>query len=52
MKNDSYDRNEWTFGLSYKIAPGAVVKADYQIKDSAADSDVPNQLNVGLGVWF
>ena len=52
MKNDSYDRNEWTFGLSYKIAPGAVVKADYQIKDNAADSDVPNQLNVGLGVWF
>jgi len=52
MKNDSYDRNEWTFGLSYKVAPGAVVKADYQIKDSAADSDVPNQLNVGIGVWF
>lgn len=52
MKNDSYDRNEITFGLSYKIAPGAVVKADYQIKDNAADSDVPNQLNIGLGVWF
>ncbi|OUR92377.1 hypothetical protein A9Q87_07825 [Flavobacteriales bacterium 34_180_T64] len=52
VKNDSYDRNEWTFGLSYKIAPGAVVKADYQIKDNASDSDVPNQLNIGLGVWF
>ncbi|OUS02555.1 hypothetical protein A9Q86_03370 [Flavobacteriales bacterium 33_180_T64] len=52
MKNDSYDRNEWTFGLSYKIAPGAVVKADYQIKDNETDADVPNQLNVGLGVWF
>lgn len=52
MKNDSYDRNEWTFGLSYKVAPGAVVKADYQIKDNASDSDVPNQLNVGIGVWF
>ncbi|MEM5564222.1 porin [Psychroserpens sp. AS72] len=52
MKNDSYDRNEWTVGLSYKIAPGAVVKADYQIKDNATDTDIPNQLNVGLGVWF
>lgn len=52
MKNYSYDRNEWTFGLSYKVAPGAVVKADYQIKDNATDSDIPNQLNVGIGVWF
>ena len=52
MKNDSYDRNEWTLGLSYKLAPGAVVKADYQIKDNATDSDIPNQLNIGLGVWF
>ncbi|RKE92187.1 porin [Ichthyenterobacterium magnum] len=52
MKNDSYNRNEWTFGLSYKIAPGAVVKADYQIKDNATSADTPNQLNVGLGVWF
>lgn len=52
MRNDSYNRNEWTFGLSYKIAPGAVVKADYQLKDSAANTDIPNQLNIGLGVWF
>jgi hypothetical protein len=52
LKNDSYARNEWTLGLSYKIAPGAVVKADYQIKDNATDADIPNQLNVGLGVWF
>lgn len=52
MKNNSFDRKEWTFGLSYKLAPGAVVKADYQIKDNATDTDIPNQLNVGLGVWF
>ena len=52
MRNHAYDRNEWTFGLSYKIAPGAVVKADYQLKDNATDTDIPNQLNVGLGVWF
>jgi hypothetical protein len=52
VKNDAYNRNEWTLGLSYKVAPGAVVKADYQIKDNATNADLPNQLNVGLGVWF
>ena len=52
VKNSAYDRNDLTFGLSYKIAPGAIVKADYQIKDNASSIDVPNQLNFGLGVWF
>ncbi len=53
VKNDSYDRDEWTFGLSYKMAPGAVLKADYQIKGNAIeDSNAQNQLNIGLGVWF
>jgi len=51
-KNESYDRNEWTFGLSYHIAPGAVVKADYQLKNDASSDDIPNQLNFGIGVWF
>ena len=52
-KELEYDRNEWTFGLSYKLAPGAVVKADYQIKDNAAvDNNALNQLNFGIGVWF
>jgi hypothetical protein len=52
VKNNSYDRNDLTLGLNYKIAPGAVVKADYQIKDNASNVSVPNQLNFGLGVWF
>lgn len=52
IRNDSYNRNEWTFGLSYKLAPGAVVKADYQLKDNATVAGVKNQLNFGLGVWF
>ena len=50
-KNLSYDRNEWTFGLSYKLAPGAVVKADYQIRDNEANTGT-NRLNFGVGVWF
>lgn len=52
VKNNTYDRSDWTLGLSYKIAPGAVVKADYQFKDDASSVDVPNQLNIGLGFWF
>ena len=52
-KNMAYDRDELTFGLSYHIAPGAVVKADYQLKNNAVpNSDALNQLNLGLGVWF
>jgi hypothetical protein len=52
-KNLAYDRKELTFGLSYHIAPGAVVKADYQLKDNALPGvQVANQLNFGLGFWF
>lgn len=51
-RNDSYNRDEWTLGLSYLLSPGAVVKADYQIKDDASNATVNNQLNVGIGVWF
>ena len=53
VRNLSYDRNEWTLGLSYKLAPGAVVKADYQLKDNAiSNNNIRNQLNFGIGVWF
>tara|TARA_R110002073_G_scaffold128999_6_gene275272 strand:- start:36847 stop:38031 length:1185 start_codon:yes stop_codon:yes gene_type:complete len=53
IRNDSYNRDEWTIGLSYKIAPGAVLKADYQFKNNAlAGNDTTKQLNFGIGVWF
>ncbi|MBA6157016.1 hypothetical protein H3Z83_10850 [Tenacibaculum sp. S7007] len=51
LRNLAYDRQEWTLGLSYKLAPGAVVKADYQFKNNAADI-ATKQLNLGIGVWF
>jgi len=52
-KNLSYDRDELTVGVSYHIAPGAVVKADYQFKDNAISNiGTINQLNIGFGVWF
>jgi len=52
-KNLAYDRNEWTLGLTYKVAPGAAFKADYQFKNNAAISTTTtNQFNLGFGVWF
>ncbi|NNL31686.1 MAG: hypothetical protein EX263_03065 [Flavobacteriaceae bacterium] len=48
----SYNRDEWTFGLSYHVAPGAVVKGDYQILGDAQSEDSKGQLNFGIGVWF
>ena len=52
-RNLEYNRNEWTTGLSYHIAQGAVVKADYQILDNAAvGNESKGQFNLGFGVWF
>ena len=53
LRNDNYNRNDLTRGLSYHIAPGVVLKGDYQFRDNAnADNDVQNRLNMGIGVWF
>ena len=52
-ENDTFHRSEWTTGVSYHIAPGAVFKIDYQNKATALDgSDDAKQFNVGLGFWF
>ena len=52
-RNLAYNRNEWTTGLSYHIAQGAVVKADYQILDNAIEGNTSKgQFNLGFGVWF
>jgi hypothetical protein len=50
--NNAYNRSDWTLGLTYKITPGAVVKADYQFFNDATNNKLPNQLNFGIGVWF
>ncbi len=53
QRNDAYNRNDLTLGLTYHIAPGVVAKGDYQIRDNAVSgADVPNRLNFGIGVWF
>ena len=52
-RNDAYNRTDITTGLSYHIAPGVVLKGDYQFRSNALkDSDVNNRLNFGIGVWF
>lgn len=53
VTNKAYDRTDVTTGLSYHIAPGVVLKGDYQFRDNKADNgNVDNRLNFGLGVWF
>jgi len=52
-ENLAYDRKDVTLGLSYMIAPGAVIKADHQWFDNAVDGNVvKKQFNFGIGVWF
>ena len=51
-RNKAYQRTDITTGLSYHIAPGVVVKGDYQFRDNASDADSQNRLNFGIGVWF
>ena len=52
-QNGSYNRQDITTGLSYHIAPGVVVKGDYQFRDNSLEGDnVDNRLNFGIGVWF
>ncbi|MEO9891210.1 hypothetical protein [Aurantibacter sp.] len=52
VANEAYDRTDVTTGLNYHIAPGVVVKADYQFRSNASESDTKDRLNFGIGVWF
>ena len=53
VKNETYDRTDITTGLSYHIAPGVVLKGDYQFRSNAAEGvEVDDRLNFGIGVWF
>ncbi len=48
----AYDRTDVTSGLSYHIAPGVVLKGDYQFRSNESDTDTKDRLNFGIGVWF
>ncbi|MEE9349510.1 MAG: hypothetical protein V3U80_05640 [Flavobacteriaceae bacterium] len=50
--NDAYNRQVTTFGINYQVAPGAVFKVDYQLKDDKTSNDVNNQFNAGIAIWL
>jgi hypothetical protein len=52
-KNKAFDRSEITGGLGWHLAPGAVLKGDLQLLDTATpDTDPIKQFNLGIGIWF
>jgi len=52
IANDAYDRTDVTTGFTYHLAPGVVIKADYQFRSNESDTDTKDRLNFGIGVWF
>jgi len=51
--NDAYDRDEYIFGLNYKVAEGAAFKVDYQLlKNAVSGSDTNAIFNAGVAIWF
>jgi len=50
-KNKAYNRTDITFGAGWWLAPGAVLKADYQLLDNALNES-KGQFNLGIGIWF
>jgi len=49
--NPENNRNDYTFGLTYKPASQVAFKADYQFLTSAGSKDI-QQLNLGIGYNF
>ncbi len=49
--NNAYARQEYTFGLGWKMHPHAILKADYQILIDGSNNQ-RNFFNMGVGVMF
>jgi len=49
--NESLDRQIWSFGVNYFPDPQVVIKANYDLKDSAA-GDLDDAFELGLGLVF
>lgn len=52
QKNKSYNNDAITTGITYKLAKGAVVKADMQFVKSEAADEFSKVFNAGIGVMF
>lgn len=49
----AFDRDSWTFGITYFPDPDVAVKVDYTMLRSQSDVvPAPNSFNIGLGWWF
>ena len=50
--NPAYQRNDLTLGLGWKLAAGAMLKADFQWFGNKDTAESIKQLNAGVAVWF
>ncbi|MGY8987509.1 MAG: hypothetical protein ACKVG7_03010 [Flavobacteriales bacterium] len=50
--NEAYNRTDITFGIGFKVAGGAMFKADYQILSNEGSEDKKGQFNFGTAIWF
>lgn len=51
-RKDIYNRQDWVMGVGYRLAKGAVLKADYTLSKTKADDKFGGTLNLGVGVTF
>lgn len=52
LQNPEFQRSDLTIGLGWKLAAGAMFKADFQHFSNQGMSDSKNQFNAGVAVWF
>ncbi|MBT6834478.1 MAG: hypothetical protein HOA61_00420 [Bacteroidetes bacterium] len=48
----SNNRTEYTFGLGWKVADGAMIKADLQLFGNESNANFTKQFNAGIAVGF
>lgn len=51
-RNETFDNQMITAGLNWKMARGAVLKADMQFRTNAATDEYTKVFNMGVGVFF
>lgn len=52
VANEAYNITEITTGLGWKVATGAILKLDYNLKKAATANKFTTTLNAGVGIWF
>lgn len=50
--NPAYQRSDLTLGLGWKLAAGAMFKADFQWFGNKGTDEAIKQFNAGVAVWF